>query len=167
MLDFHSFFCRLFFVCAAALLCEVLSENTQSSSGKGLSAAIKTVCALCVCVSVFSFFGNITGKGNFDISTFFALPEVSEEQVTSGTENFSLLLEKTKAELETQIKNAVSDKYGINPDAVRIDLTVNKKNSGTEVTLSSVSLSFGEETPEELRNTAQSYVNGLLFGSSS
>ena len=81
MLDFHSFFCRLFFVCAAALLCEVLSENTQSSSGKGLSAAIKTVCALCVCVSVFSFFGNITGKGNFDISTFFALPEVSEEQV--------------------------------------------------------------------------------------
>lgn len=73
-------FRQLFLICAASFLCEILAENAHTSSSKGLHAALKTVCALCVCVTFFSLFGD---SGTFEADISFAFDSVSSAAETA------------------------------------------------------------------------------------
>ena len=110
------FFRQLFLICAASFLCEILAENAHTSS-KGLHAALKTVCALCVCVTFFSLFGD---SGTFEADISFAFDSVSSaaetapaDGVPDNADGLSAVIERTQTVLEERISDAIFEKYGI------------------------------------------------------
>ena len=162
----RTFFNRLFIVCAAAALCDILAENTFVSGGKGTSAAVKTVCALCVCASVFSFFGNV--RGALDSSVFDGLNSAAfsalaaDREKTDTSQSVLPLIERTKVLSEKRIADIVFQKYGIIPTNVCIDLTVNQPNDPTTVDVPGISLSFDESVPENVCADIQNDVETQL-----
>lgn len=93
-------FRQLFLICAASFLCEILAENAHTSSSKGLHAALKTVCALCVCVTFFSLFGD-SGTFEADISSAFdSVPNVVDTAPADGApdnaDGLSAVIERTQ-----------------------------------------------------------------------
>lgn len=104
-------FRQLFLICAASFLCEILAENAHISSSKGLHAALKTVCALCVCVTFFSLFGD---SGTFEADISFAFDSVSSaaetapaDGVPDNADGLSAVIERTQTVLEERISDAI------------------------------------------------------------
>lgn len=161
-------FRQLFLICAASFLCEILAENAHTSSSKGLHAALKTVCALCVCVTFFSLFGD-SGTFEADISSAFdSVPNVVDTTPADGApdnaDGLSAVIERTQTVLEERISDAIFEKYGIKPESVCIDLTVSKQNEEILVSAAGVSLSFGEQCVPEIRDSAKDYAEHLVYG---
>ena len=103
MPDFSAYFCRLFLICAAVLICELLCEHT----GKGIKAALKVVCGLCVCLTVFSFFGN----SFLPTTDFHADALLPKKNVLPAKANFEPLLKRTAKQIEAEIGTAFQKSY--------------------------------------------------------
>lgn len=156
MPEFKAYFCRLFLICAAVLICELLCEHT----GKGIKAALKVVCGLCVCLTVFSFFGN----SFFPTTDFHADALLPEKNVLPAQANFEPLLERTAKQIEAEIGTAVFEKYGIKPVSLCIDWTVTEKDAETEIGIAAFSVEFASGVSEESQNAVKDYINTLLRG---
>lgn len=158
------FFRQLFLICAASFLCEILTENTHTSSSKGIQAALKTVCALCVCVTFFSIFGD-SGSLEANLSSAFErVPNTADTAPSNDADSLSAVIERTETVLEERISDAVFEKYGIKPESVCIDLTVNRKDEGIIVSAAGISLSFGEECSPETKDSAKDFAEHLVYG---
>ena len=166
MPSFGVIFRQLFLICAAGFLCEILAENAHTSSSKGLQAALKTVCALCVCVTFFSLFGD---SGTFEADISFAFDSVPSaaapaDGAPDNADGLSAVIERTQTVLEERISDAIFEKYGIKPEGVCIDLTVSKQNEEILVSAAGVSLSFGEQCAPEIRDSVKDYAEHLVYG---
>ncbi len=157
MPDFSAYFCRLFLICAAVLICELLCEHT----GKGIKAALKVVCGLCVCLTVFSFFENSFLPAT-DFHADALLPESSE--TLSANANLEPLLKRTAKQIEAEIGTAVFEKYGIKPVSLCIDWTVTEKDAETEIGIAAFSVEFASGVSIENQNAVKDYINTLLCG---
>lgn len=157
-------FRQLFLICAASFLCEILAENAHTSSSKGLHAALKTVCALCVCVTFFSLFGD-SGSLEANLSSAFErVPNTADTAPSNDADSLSAVIERTETVLEERISDAIFEKYGIKPESVCIDLTVSKQNEEILVSAAGVSLSFGEQCAPEIHDSAKDYAEHLVYG---
>lgn len=155
----QSGFIRLFGVCAMALLCELIAENTKKSA---CYTALKTVCALCVCVTVFSSFSS-------DLSTerLKQAFENAEQSLTSivptGTEPEAAVLERTRDELITQTKQRILEKYGITPVELGISFSVTKQDGQTLVGVETVQIRWEEGVATGAALSAEEELR-TLFG---
>lgn len=154
MPDFKAYFCRLFLICAAVLICELLCEHT----GKGIRAALKVVCGLCVCLTVFSFFGN----SFLPTTDFHADALLPKKNVLPAQANFEPLLERMAKQIEAKIDTAVFEKYGIKPISLCIDWTVTEKDAETEIGIAAFSVEFASGVSIENQNAVKDYINTLL-----
>lgn len=158
------FFRQLFLICAASFLCEILAENTHTSSSKGIQAALKTVCALCVCVTFFSIFGD---SGSLEANLSSALervPNTADTAPSNDADSLSAVIERTETVLEERICDAVFEKYGIKPESVCIDLTVSKQNEEILVSAAGISLLFGKQCTPEICDSAKDFAESLVYG---
>ena len=119
----ESIFARLFIICASAIICEIICENTSCSE------TVKTVCSLCICVAIFTCF--IPEKNVFEnFYSSFTYSEEKTEDVSKGQIS-SEIIEKTKIQLEKNISGYISENFGINPDTVCIQFS--KASAGNSI----------------------------------
>lgn len=155
----QSGFTRLFFVCATALLCDLLAENAKKSS---CYKALKLICALCVCLTVFSLFSNDLSDEKLK-QAFEKAEQSMASPVTPRAEPEAALLEKTRVELTKQTKQILFEKYGITPTGLDISFNVTKQDGQTIVSIDSVQ-AFWEEGIESGTAFAAGEELHTLFG---
>ncbi len=155
---FQSGLVRLFLVCASALLCELIGGYAKKNA---CFKALKTVCSLCVCVTVFSFFGKGARGG---LSETLDVLDTVEETVLTGVSSVSAeaseeaLLEKTRTLLENELKEEIFEEYGINPTRLCISFSVERKNESTTAEVSSVEVRFDPNTDVWARQNAEAFL---------
>lgn len=147
---------RLFLVCASAILCELIGGYAKKNA---CFRTLKTVCSLCVCVTVFSFFG---GNADGTLSEVFdALESLSSAHTSSSTYDASperALLEKTRTALEDEVKKEIFENCGINPTRLCISFSVERENGSTAVSVSSVEVQFDPDADEQARQKAEALL---------
>ena len=154
----HTYFIRLFFICAASIFCEIISENTKAGKSS-VGTALKLVCSLCICITVFSFFRTddlLSGlQGMLD-----AVEKAGSAAAFAPDE--TLLLEKTRMQLEKQIDTDIFENCGIKPTDVSIQFTIRQTVSGTDVGVASLSILLPDGTPPSLQSAVSTHTQNLL-----
>ena len=154
----HDYFIKLFFICAASVICEWLCENTKSGK-ESVGAALKVVCALCVCVTVFSVF---MSEKVWQNAAGFISSVTDAGSAAALAPDESTLIEQTRKQLEKQICRKIFENYGINAEQVCIQFTVKQTETGTDAELSSLTVILPDDTPQALRDTVKSGCEALL-----
>ena len=148
---------RLFFICAAAALCDIICSHT---SGKSTAKAVNLVCSLCVCLTVFAFF--------FDVSAFVEdFSRLTDEALQLSSEDASetnelTLIENTRKELENNIFDAILKKYGIKCQSVSIDFNIERKDGITDVTVSGISITLPSKEEDSLISAVKSDLEEMF-----
>ena len=148
---------RLFFVCAAAALCDIICNHT---SGKSIAKAVNLVCSLCVCLTVFAFFFDASAVADgFSSITDEALRLSSED---ASEANELTLIENTRKELENNISDAILKKYGIKCQSVSIDFNIERKDGITDVTVSEISVTVPSKDTDSFISAVKSYLEEMF-----
>lgn len=155
----HGYFVRLFLICLAAALAEMICEHTKSAGGS-VGNAVRLICSLCVCVTVFSAFLSGTGitEKAEDLWNYAEQSTFSQEE-TSGT---AMLMEQTRQNLENELAAKIFEHYGIKTTAVRIEFSMNRTENGTEVSVAALEIRFPAGTPTADTLAVKSYAESVL-----
>ena len=145
-------------VAAAAIMCEVISGSSKSS--KSIERAVKLVCGLCICISVFSVF--ISGFGEIS-KTETVMPDtegISSCSDVYGSDGY--IINNTKKDLERRLSDNIFAKYGIKPISVSIQFNIKKSDCETEVNISDALIILPSSSGEEDRQKVKSYSEQAL-----
>ncbi len=149
---------RLFYICTGAVICDLICGSSNFSRGN--TAAVKMICSLCVCVTVFSFFlptGDIIGKVEK------MLEDAQDIYVDTDTVKFEdTVIENTRINLEKEMYSAVFQNYGIKPVRVSIDFSVKKHDGITDVTIVSGEIIMPSETTQTMLTSIRVYSESML-----
>ena len=153
---FKEYFVSLFLVCILCALCDIIS----GFASEGLTRALKLVCSLTLLLTVFpsvfsgcnnSNFRNITAKlSDFDTS-------ISSDITTS-----SVIIEKSKKELENNLSLAIYEKFGINPDSVSIEFTVDEKDGAIDISVANINVKMPKNTDKATVSAVTIFANELF-----
>ncbi len=142
---FTNYFSKLFLVCAGAVICEIVCESTFENKNTVYSA-VRIVCSLCVCLTVFSIFFE---KDVFIDEALRLKDEIAvSRSAAQTTDSMQLLIESTSTELENKLSDIIFEKTGINPASVSIQLNIKSKDNQTQVDFKSVHIKMPETINE-------------------
>ena len=156
---FINYFTKLFIVCICAVISEIICDGISENQGTVFSA-VKILCSLCICLTVFSAFfeKNIL----FDEALKLKNELAASASSTVKTERVQCFLENTKKELEKNISETIFIKTGINPTEVCIQLNIESENNNTKVEIENVYLNMPDTTSKTDIYTAKKYVYDTL-----
>lgn len=156
MNEFSSYIAKLFWICASSLICELICKNT-SDSKSSTSSAVKLICSLCICITVFSAF--LPGSKIIeDFENFTYTQENKSYDLFSENE----LIENTRSTLENNLSEAIFLSFGIKPTRVSIEFIIKRNNNITDVTLSKAEIILPEQDGENLLVSVKNYAAGTL-----
>ena len=127
---FINYFTKLFLVCVGAVICEIICESTSENKNTVFSA-VRIVCSLCICLTVFSVF--------FEKDIFIGEALKLKDELTVNTsstkksESVQYLIENTKSELERKMSDIIFSKTGIKPKDISIQLNIESKEGQIEI----------------------------------
>ena len=156
MSEFSSYIAKLFWICAASLICELICKNTSDSKNSTFSA-VKLICSLCICITVFSAF--LPGSKILeDLENLTYTQENNEYDMFSENE----LIDNTRLTLETNISEAVFSSFGIKPTHVSIEFIIKRNSNITDVVISKADIILPEEASENLLVSVKNYAGETL-----
>lgn len=156
MQNFALYITKLFIVCTASYMCELICKNTADPKST-VSTAVKLICSLCICITVFSIFFS----GDKILNDFGNLADYSENIVNNPFSE-DTVIENTKTTLEHNLSDAIFESFGIKPVSVCIEFIIKRNNNITDVTLSEADIILPEENDKNLLASVKNYLEGAL-----
>ncbi len=152
----HGYFLRLFLVCTAACLCDTILVHTKN--GSSVSAANRVVCSLCIFITLLS------GADAFDLSENIAAFSESIAAVNASADASSeqdFLIQSAVNDTENRLKDEIFRRYGIKIRDIRIEFTIGRQMTDTEVIPEKVHVVF--EEPTEAHNpSVRAFLTEIL-----
>ena len=133
---------KIITVAFASVLCEALTDSRMAN-------AVRFVCGICICVTIFSFL-SFQGGDVFDIPF-----PVSDISVAEGTDVYK---EKLSSELENQISADIYENFGIMPDSVCINISMENES----VTVKRIDVLFAQALSEAQKKGISDRVRDLF-----
>lgn len=149
---------KLFYICTGAVICDLICGS--SSFSKGNKEVVKTVCSLCVCLTVFSFF--LPADDLLDKAQKMLEQAESVYVDTDAIKSQNTVIENTRINLEKELSSAIFRDYGIKPISVSIDFSVKKQESITDVTVVSGEIVMPCETQQNVLSSVKIYSENIL-----
>ena len=153
---FKEYFITLFLVCVLCALCDIVSGFTS----EGLTRALKLVCSLTLLLAVFP--SAFSGCGKDDLQALTTKLTDFNAAKFSDTNTDSVIIEKSKNELENNVSLAIYEKFGIKPDSVSIEFTVDKKENATDVSVASINVQMPKNTDKAIISAVNLFINELF-----
>ncbi len=153
---FKEYFITLFFVCVLCAVCDIVSGFTS----EGLTRALKLVCSLTLLVTIFP--SAISGCSNSSFSDLTAKLTNLDTNTSSYATTDSVIIEKSKKELENNVSLAIYEKFGIKPDNVSIEFTVDKKDGATDISVTSINVKMPNNTDKATVSAVTIFTNDLF-----
>ena len=151
---FKEYFITLFWVCILCSLCDIISGFTS----EGLARALKLVCSLTLLLAVFPTAFSGCSSNFSDLSSKL----ISYSGEISGNEADSLLIEKSKEELENNVSLAIYEKFGIKPDSVSIEFSVKEKDGVTEVSVVGINIKMPQDADKATMSAVKLFADELF-----
>ena len=150
------YFMSLFFVCILCVICNVLSEF----SSKGVSSALELTCNIVLLVTVFSTLLGSCDKNSLEKSLS-SITDTSflNEAVCESEKTF---IENTRYELERNVSLAISEKFGISPESVSIELITETNNNETVISVKSIRVTLPNSVNELTLDTVDIFADSLF-----
>lgn len=142
---------ELLCVCAVAVLCDLICEN---SSSKGLYSALKIVCSLCVCCVMLSFVPTTAYRASEAFGVTY-----SQENHELSSDAF---LELTKAELEKNMSETIYRKFGIKPHSLGIDFSKEETGDSCELYVKAASIILPKGTDSITATAIEAFIGETL-----
>ncbi|MCR5353483.1 MAG: hypothetical protein K6D98_04185 [Clostridiales bacterium] len=133
---------KIITVAFASVLCEALTDFQMTK-------AVKFVCGMCICVTIFSFL-SFQGEDVFDIS--FPASESDEIKISD------VYKEKLTRELENQISADIYENFGIMPDSVCINISMENET----VTVQGIDVSFAKALSDAQQQSISDRMRDLF-----
>ncbi len=134
---------KIIAIVSASALCEALTDVQMTKT-------IRFVCGLCICITVFSFL-SFKGEDVFDFST--------KDYKSAGFSLSYTYEERLSTELEKQISSNIYENFGIMPEEVCINISIENEN----VQVREIDVVFSENVSESVMQSVSNHLR-LLFG---
>lgn len=155
------YFNNLFIVALAACVGQLICENADIKKS-GIYSAIKLICSLCICLSVFSFFISDEAISETKKIIDDAVNEIHTFSAEASLSSDGYLLDQTKKELQSSLSNLIYDKTGIKPVYAGINFNVQQTETGKKIEFSEADIIFSRDTGDEILYAAELLTEGIL-----
>lgn len=140
-------------ISAVALISDVFLEQKNPS----LLKAVKLICSLCITLCIFTQFFMAGTSENLNIS----FSNVYNGSDNTDTYNSDIFINQTERELSKKVADDIFSHFGINPEQVSIDLSVQYTKNEPSVSLQQITVSFGCTLSEDLYNSILNHLSSI------
>lgn len=153
---FKEYFISLFLVCILCALCDIIS----GFASEGLTRALKLVCSLTLLLTVFPTAFSGCNKSNFN--NIKAKLSEFDTSISSEITADSMIIENSEKELENNLSLAIYEKFGIKPDSVSIEFTVEEKDGAIDISVAKINVKMPKNTDKATVSAVTIFANELF-----